>query len=112
MAPWAIEQREVVRGSPAKTLCASVLKSHHSHVGKGHFLRQGAHYSNESRGGFAASAFADENLDRKSDIAFPAGLCLNYGEAMWYNFLRNEWRHFLTDKNVFGNIMENRYGCR
>ena len=56
--------------------------------------------------------FADENFDRKSDVAFPAGLWLNYGEAMWYNFLRNEWKHFLTAKNVFGNIMESRYGCR
>ena len=56
--------------------------------------------------------FADENFDRKSDVAFPAGLRLNYGEVMWYNFLRNEWKHFLRENKVFGNIMENRYGCR
>jgi len=54
----------------------------------------------------------DDALRTSAISEFPAGLCLNYGEAMWYNFLRNEWKHFLTDKNVFGNIIEDRYGCR
>jgi len=55
---------------------------------------------------------AVKNFDRKSDVALPASLRLNYDEIMWYNFQRDEWRHFLREDKVFGNIMENRYGCR
>ena len=54
----------------------------------------------------------DDALRTSAISELQAGLRLNYGEVMWYNFLRNEWKHFLRENKVFGNIMENRYGCR
>ena len=54
----------------------------------------------------------DDALRTSAISELPASLRLNYDEIMWYNFQRDEWRHFLRENKVFGNIMENRYGCR